>query len=136
MRDIEFRGKTFTHVWLYGSLVSSENLPTAIYFEVGKKYKKFDWGAVRPETVGQYTGLKDKNGIKIFEGDIVEYHTTEGDTYRREMIWDGNLLLWTVGGFPYMRLKESGYIQPSTDILEVIGNIPDNPELLEAHNEN
>ena len=141
MRDIEFRGKTFTNNWIFGSFVSSENLPPAIYFEVGEKYKRFDWGVVRHETVGQYTGLLDRNKVKIFEGDIVRVSLYDNS----KIVPDSEEIIGSVvfqyGEYTLQRETKSeikiytlsGVLEELMCNYEVIGNIHDNPELLRAN---
>jgi len=82
--------------------------------------------------VMQCIGICDRNGKPVYDEDIIEFGTTEGEILRRKVTWDDKLLCYTVGDFPYMRLYESGYIQPSKLVCEVIGNSFENPELLGA----
>lgn len=140
MREILFRGKrTDDYEWIEGSLCttipSDEDFYTISYFDFEGYYIE---EKVIPETVGQYTGLTDKNGKKIFEGDIVVC----------KQAINGNLIDYYVEiGFVEMKYgafglhRKQGYYRPFKDWLEdyeyeVIGNIHDNPELLKVGDEN
>ena len=146
MRDILFRGKKYKTSafdetdWAYGSLIDSGNHEqVAIYPWVNgastmsvKQLVYARMEAVDPETVGQYTGMTDSNGKKIFEGDIVVLNKDVKEIFDVD---DGEIRYgW--GGF-YVKefsslnsLNVLSYYDGSGLRGEVIGNIHDNPELL------
>jgi hypothetical protein len=113
MREIAFRGKRKDNgEWVYGDLI---HLPGGI---ITIRYNiKAD-----PETAGQYTGLTDKNGEKIFEGDIcrIQYHDGRSDIGRVDHLG----ARFNDGDYYYLDFL-NGYAD-----IEVIGNIHDNPQLL------
>lgn len=128
MRDILFRGKRIDNgEWVEGDF---EHFFTAagIHCYVGK------WGerpnTVGPDTVGQYTGLTDKNGKKIFEGDIVDGLFRSATPLRAVCAFkDGAFgLKWTHRGVDHF----SAFTSICNVEYEVVGNIYDNPELLEV----
>lgn len=130
MREVLFRGKTERGEWVYGNYCGAEYLTSEgiehLIIEVPRSGRS---AKVLPETVGQYTGLTDKNGKKIFEGDIVAgaVHWLERMKNGFVAFKDGSFgLIWYRG--------EVAQFNPFTSMCnveyEVIGNIHDNPELL------
>lgn len=123
MREILFRGKRLNNgEWVYGNLFLSDTDGGA-YILAGSRIVTIDWN-VDQSTVGQYTGLLDKNGERIFEGDVLTLDGEDGffvlefqeDTARFVMSGDS-----IVVDFDNFWSYE----------VEVIGNIHDNPEFLE-----
>lgn len=118
MREILFRGKGNIE-WVYGDLRHLNDGRVAIRKD-GEIYPY----EVIPETVGQYTGLTDKNGKKIFEGDICKHISN----------YSGNTVIsvvtYTDGHFLALVDEHSGF--ELSEKLEIIGNIHDNPELLKG----
>lgn len=137
MREIEFRGKTAKGEWLNGYYAKFRNYKNEVYSAIipkeegtGEAYME-DLHSVIPETVGQYTGLTDKNGKKIFEGDIVRFTDKyTGGKGIAEIVFEAFKWKYSgsyYGGNPIVWLC----IDDLSVKFEVIGNIHDNPELLE-----
>lgn len=135
MREYKFRGKNKDIGWVEGQLVYDENKNPYIVqnVEQDSSYGLEEtmlyavmWYRVIPETLSQYTGLKDKNGKEIYEGDII---LIKDNTEKLIVKWyDGAFVLVNkydehfegyVALYRYMPIE-----------IEVIGNIYDNPELL------
>ena len=126
MRTIKFRGqKTTNGVWVYGSLVYSNEIQAAIYFQTGRGLvKSMEWVYVNPETVGQFTGLYDKNEKEIYEGDILKVQGL-GEKIEVRFVRGVFAFLWN-GDLD----DEAPINAPTHEWAEVIGNIHDNPKLL------
>ena len=138
MRKILFRGKTIDEdCFVYGGY--SKNCETGKTYIVCMGEDNISAIAyhkeVVPETVGQYTGLNDKNGKKIFEGDIVEFiNKYTQQKGRAEIVFEAFKWKYSgcyYGGNPIVWLC----IDDTSVEFEVIGNIHDNSELLEADND-
>lgn len=127
-REIKFRGKRADgSSWVYGGLRQENSGNKVIMTNLST------WGdnddnvdpygedvIVNPDTIGQYTGLQDKNGKEIFEGDIIRNESCKG------------VVVYKNGAFCLELGKSCGYVWLfCLDSLLDIGNIYDNPELLE-----
>ena len=121
MREILFRGK-FGNEWKYGFL-SIE--PKGLVIKEPYKNESSNVWYIDADTVGQYTGLTDKNGTMIFEGDIVKY----GDTVHNVVFEQRNGTAYFGLVYSTLETLSFGYYQDLKQI-EVIGNIYDNPELV------
>lgn len=131
MREILFRGKRIdADIWVYGYYVRCRGrhyiLP--VYdSDHGFDERYSEWIEVVPETVCQYTGLSDRNGKRIFEGDIMEIPGSNKKGLPAEVRYmerDGGFRIERIGYAPII-LNEVQYWG------EVIGNIFDNPDLIE-----
>lgn len=137
-RKILFRGKRVDNGdWVEGNYLEVYTLRGCVPLIMGKNYDEeekciTDHALVIPSTVGQYTGLTDKNGRKIFEGDVVR-KTCLTPSINKVEYDDTQGAFITVHGDFYDLLR--AYTTPNSNIvelLEVIGNIHDNPELLKG----
>ena len=135
MREILFHGKrTDNGEWIEGDVLQTKYHSGHIEYQIMPQTPISSAYPVLPETVGQYTGLSDKNGKRIFEGDICRFKRFN-DIHVGEIVFNV-----TTASF-VMRYQSivGAYGEKATqkmllsvcDDIEVIGNIHDNPELLE-----
>ncbi|EDH0847344.1 hypothetical protein GCV63_09725 [Listeria monocytogenes] len=135
MREIEFRGKALISIeeldeigikhkngYVYGDLVDNSHIVTGI-LESNDEYICIEtWCGIDSKTIGQYTGLKDKNGKKIFEGDIGwdEHNECYG------------VVKFEEGKFLYVWENIVEDLWEVADGIDICGNIHENPELMEG----
>lgn len=151
MREIRFRGKRVDNgEWVYGDLLQPNLIVADWCNETGTQVFDLEAYAVIPETIGQFTGLKDKNGNKIFEGDVVKqsFQQNTPKVFCARVIkgYHQGVVKITSNGVsimrPYFVITYDDWDEDiSPQILktpksvrgyrsEIIGNIHDNPELL------
>lgn len=146
MREILFRGKNYDGEWIEGFFVHQGRC----YEIYHKDYEEFPSRFIEPKTVGQYTGLTDKNGTKVFEGDIVAIPPNMSRKRTLGVVKFGDYKTPPYGvdktnrGFYIRWYYENEAIEEMLrrDIvfwfnyshvdISIIGNIYDNPELLEV----
>lgn len=125
MREIKFRGKKFCQdEWIYGSLITrGERGADGNFIDTGRG----ECYPLQQDTIGQFTGLHDKNGNEIYEGDFVRYHMHERGIHESE--YQTGIVEFGGGCF-YADLECSTlYFCGDSEDYEVIGNKWDNPEL-------
>lgn len=129
MREILFRGKRLDNgEWVNGYYVYAPNhwhQQEHLIQPVAEDGRLATLRKVAPETVGQFTGKSDKNGNRIFEGDICKVHDLIYKVEFKYSLWD------------FVILSKKVYCNPAFDSncgerCEIIGNIYDNPEFLEG----
>ena len=136
MREILFRGKDADNgEWVYGYYAHFKNMHDVKADIIYTGYADMYMGSILPEcydvnpkTIGQYTGLTDKNGTRIFEGDICWFYG--GDYYSG--LWEQNAIV----AITDMTDDEQTHYLNNAEYCEVIGNIFDNPELLKGSAKN
>mgnify|MGYP002518100761 CR=1 FL=1 len=136
MREILFRGKSSVlDDWIYGYLVVTKVGNNDLYTiipadDLPKILTEKRWFQVDPDTVGQFTGLTDKNGRKVFEGDILK---------EEDIVVGGGIQIqgdvWSVGMRKGCWVVESAvewdFLSTNAGKCAVIGNVHDNPGLLD-----
>lgn len=130
-REIKFRGKDFLkEEWVYGDLVKTKNF-VAIKKTNGDYFHPTQ---VLPNTVGQYTGLKDCNDKEIYEGDILQYIGKRKDNmnkvYRRKVVFHEGMFALLSKELPAYSALNYHCMEDGRSAWSVIGNIHDNPELM------
>lgn len=148
MREIKFRGKNLnTKEWVYGDLLQWNDGETAIGvhgqfiddgYHFNENYDKTPY--VDETTVGQYTGLKDKNGKEIYEGDIISVNGKYPKLIRYIDEWASYCLANLTDLDCDLKTRYWHQVSPCwwTDYkreIKVIGNVYDNPELLKGGND-
>ena len=129
MREILFRGRTTQgKEWVSGYYAKYSE---GHFIGAHNSYGTMLWFEVDPETVGQFTGLTDKNGKKIFEGDILRYWSNYHKRYIYQGVVDyGNFNCSCCDGV-YGWFLDGGDVR-EINMYDICGNIHDNPELLEV----
>ena len=142
MRTIKFRGK-FVYanadgslIWVYGSLFQTDtlrNVGKAKIFKTVTYDGTIDNNEVILGTVGQFTGIVDRNGVEIYEGDIIQTYDSKGKPILHEVYYLENEARFATKLIGYENLNEGSLSQKWINELgfEVIGNIFDNRELLQ-----
>jgi uncharacterized phage protein (TIGR01671 family) len=141
MRPIKFRGKRIDiGEWVYGYYLVEDGDVLIATDNGDEDGHILEFAKVIPETVGQYTGLKDKNGLEIYDGDIVSFTTF--DCFDHDTQWTGVIKfangqweIWDSDKSPYYDSDGAFslyWVCGQDEEIEIIGNIHTNPELLEA----
>lgn len=121
MCDFLCRGKRLDGIWQTGYYFAKPILSRAFLLSGGEQWE------IDPSTAGRYTGLTDKNGVRIFEGDIIQ-RTWLGRLRIYQVYYDRGTVAFIgkcVNGGGFTTFYSDG------DMFEVIGNIHDNPDLIE-----
>ena len=140
MREILFRGKRLDNgEWVEGNLFVSDT-DGGTYILAGSRIVTIEW-EVDPSTVGQYTGLKDKNGERIFDGDIIAVPFEEDRSP-----WEENCIYYENGKVYFDEIRFGWYVKFKCDELTlweyddcgvtIIGSIHDNPEFMKEGADN
>ena len=141
----KFRGKRLDGEWVYGYYAESDEYGdnggcehnyretiTTLYYIVDRNGKP---ELVLPESVGQWTGLVDKNGMEIYEGDIIRFTRKTGPIYRRTISSDVCAAKWIDEKSSFRlcyRTQRQKFSSHCSNKYDIIGNEFDSPELMEV----
>ena len=136
MREILFKAKRIDDgTWVYGHYQQrygvNEEKEHLIFWS--NTFTSWEYVYIDPETLCQYTGLIDRNGAKIYEGDIIKtskFGIDDGEGHNFSG-FDTFSVKWCDGGFGMENSRRAFYLRDDYCLYEVIGNIFDNPELIE-----
>ncbi len=129
MRTIKFRGIRLDNgKWEYGDLMHDDRGGCYVFpIDAENLYREYQ---VNPDTVGQFTGFHDTNGVEVYEGDILRMEDTHNGFLPKV-----GYVVFIDGGFKYVNPTHTSdgkllYFWVWLDSFDVIGNMHDNPELL------
>ena len=119
--------------WVYGGICQF-NEDRSIIYQTEPEFQKY---SVYTDTVGQYTGLIDKNGRKIFEGDIVRRFNRNGQEIMSYVVeWYSDCGMFVLDCIDFDMEFDTDFTVFYGDEFEIVGNIHDNPELVRKDEEN
>lgn len=130
---VKLDGTPVESKWVYGGICQF-NEDRSIIYQTEPEFQKY---SVYTDTVGQYTGLKDKNGRKIFEGDIVRRFNRNGQEIMSYVVeWYSDCSMFVLDCIDFDMEFDTDFTVFYGDEFEIVGNIHDNPELVRKDEEN
>ena len=140
-REIKFRGKDCTGEWWYGNLEINRKITDEKTYEsysISNVYSSAFTSMIDKETIGQFTGLHDKNGKEIYEGDIIRFLCSGINTWEMPVEWNNESATYLLIGRCLCDVRHENctdwmkkYFRKD-GVFEVIGNIHDNSEFLKT----